>query len=487
MFTEQFHTETEELEEQILPALPDEQLERVPSWGGASSSVGFVYRPSTVAGLRHVFAVARANGRTVGFRAGGNSYGDAAMNAENMVLDFRRMTRILAWNPENGRITVEPGVTLQQLWEYILEDGWWIPIATGTMKTTVGGCAAMNTHGKNAWNMGVFGDHIVEFDFMLPSGEVMTCSREQNDEIFYGAIGGFGMLGCFTSITLQMKRIYSGLLNVEGLTKPNLAETFAYFDAHLHNSDYLVAWSDAFAKGKHMGRTEIHRANYLRPGEDPQPSQTLRLDNQRLPDAIMGIIPNSIIWRFQRPFWNNFGLRFVNIGKFYAAKLKGEHSHQQPHALFHFLLDHFDWKKPFGPGGLIQYQPFIPQENALDAFNDMLRLCQKRGFPNYLTVLKRHRPDPFLISYCVDGYSMAMDFRITRRNREKIVALTKELDEIVLAANGRFYFAKDSTLRPQVVRAYLGPERVDKFIALKQHCDPEGLIQTNMWRRLFAA
>jgi FAD/FMN-containing dehydrogenase len=85
----------------------------------------------------------------------------------------------------------------------------------------------------------------------------------------------------------------------------------------------------------------------------------------------------------------------------------------------------------------------------------------------------------------VDGYSLAMDFRITSRNRQRIVALTRELDEIVLAANGRFYFAKDSTLRPEIVRASLGQERIDEFMALKQRCDPEGLIQTNLWRRLF--
>lgn len=485
MLTEQIHEAIGDFEERPFPALPNERLESVMAWGRASSSISHVYRPSTVAGIRQVFKVARQNGRSIGFRAGGNSYGDAAMNAENIVLDMQRMTRILGWQPENGRITVEPGVTLGQLWEYVLEDGWWIPVATGTMKTTVGGCAAMNTHGKNAWNMGVFGDHIVSFDFLLPTGELLTCSREQNEELFYAAIGGFGMLGCFTAITMQMKRIYSGLLNVEGLTKPNLAETMAYFDKHLHDSDYLVAWSDAFARGKRLGRTEIHRANYLRPGEDPQPSQTLRVDNQHLPENILGIVPRSIIWRLQRPFWNNFGMRYVNLAKFYAARFKGQHSQQQPHALFHFLLDYFDWNKPFGPGGLIQYQPFIPQENALETFNEIFRLCQKRGFPNFLSVMKRHRPDPFLMSYCLDGYSMAMDFRITKRHRERIVALTKELDEIVLAANGRFYFAKDSTLRPQIITASLGQERIDRFRTLKQRCDPDNLLQTNLWRRLF--
>ncbi|MFZ1399007.1 MAG: hypothetical protein WAS33_19030, partial [Candidatus Promineifilaceae bacterium] len=66
-----------------------------------------------------------------------------------------------------------------------------------------------------------------------------------------------------------------------------------------------------------------------------------------------------------------------------------------------------------------------------------------------------------------------------------MVALARELDEIVLGANGRFYLAKDSTLRPAVTRAYLGEETVNKFVALKQQVDPQNLLQTNMYHRLF--
>ena len=63
--------------------------------------------------------------------------------------------------------------------------------------------------------------------------------------------------------------------------------------------------------------------------------------------------------------------------------------------------------------------------------------------------------------------------------------LTQELDEIVLAAGGRFYFAKDSTLRPEVARAYLGDERIAAFHELKRRCDPDNLLQTDLWRRVF--
>jgi FAD/FMN-containing dehydrogenase len=343
----------------------------------------------------------------------------------------------------------------------------------------------MNVHGKNAWNMGTFGEHIAEFDLMLTSGEIITCNRDQNSDLFHAAIGGFGMLGVFTKLTLHLKRVYSGLLHVEGLTKPNLGETMAYFDGHLHNSDYLVAWLDAFSKGAKLGRSEIHRANYLRPGEDPHPNQTLRVSNQHVPSDILGFFPRSALWRFQLPFWNNTGLRFVNMAKFYAAKRKGHIKERQPHGIFHFLLDSLEWRKAFGEGGLIQYQPFIPAENAEKAFTDLLQLCQRRGWPNLLTAMKRHKPDPFLISYGLDGYSLAMDFKITKRNREQIVQLAREMDEIVLANNGRFYFAKDSVLRPEVAQAYLGEDTIQQFRNLKQRCDPDEMLQTNLWRRVF--
>ncbi len=466
--------------------LPLEHLEKVDAWGGASDGISFVYRPSTVPELQKIVEMARVNGRFIGTRGGGNSYGDAAMNDENILLDMRRMSRILDWNPENGLITLEPGVTLSALWQYVLEDGWWPPVVTGTMMTTIGGCAGMNVHGKNGWQQGPIGDHIRSFDMLLTTGKIITCDREQNSEIFHAAIGGFGMLGIFTSITIQMKRVYSGMIDVHFDTRPNLEGMFDFFHENVESSSYIVGWMDAFAKGKSLGRGDMHSANYLEEGVDPHPQQTMRLENQHLPATLFGVMPKSMIWMFMRPFMNNLGTKMVNMAKYNVGRFSGSSTTRSPHAAYHFLLDYVpDWKKAYGSTGLIQYQPFIPRDNALDAFKEMLTLCQKRGMPNYLTVLKRHRPDDFLLTHGLDGFSMAMDFRITNRNREKVVALARELDEIVVEANGRFYLAKDSTLRKETAVAYLGQDTVDTFRRLKAQCDPDGLIQTNMWRRIF--
>ena len=464
-----------------------EHLEAVDSWGGASHSVSYVYRPATKEQLYEIFNLAQRSGRTVGLRGGGQSYGDAAMNSENILLDMRRMNRVLAWDPMTGIVRVEPGVTISQLWQYILEDGWWPPVVTGTSYTTIGGCAGMNVHGKNAYQVGPIGDHILEFDMMLPSGETITCSRQDNSDLFFAAIGGFGMLGIFTSITMQMKRVYSGYLDVFTQTQSNLDGMFEYFETYVDSSDYIVGWMDSFAKGSALGRGDVHRANYPPPGADLAPSQSLRLDNQHLSPNMFGVMPRSIVWLFMRPFMNNLGTSLVNRAKHISGFIGGSKQYRQTHAAFHFLLDYVpDWKNAYGSSGLIQYQPFIPKETAHDAFADILRLCQRRGIPNYLTVFKRHRSDEFLMTHGLDGYSMAMDFRVTDARREPIEKLAFEMDEIVLAAGGRFYLAKDSTLRPTVAEAYLGKETIEKFKAVKQKYDPEDLLQTDLWRRIFA-
>ena len=83
-----------ETEIQSQKPLPADRLEAVAGWGGANSGMGYVYRPSTVAQLRQIFEWAAQNNRSIGLRGGGNSYGDAAMNDESIVLDLTRMNRI---------------------------------------------------------------------------------------------------------------------------------------------------------------------------------------------------------------------------------------------------------------------------------------------------------------------------------------------------------------------------------------------------------
>ena len=113
-----------------------------------------------------------------------------------------------------------------------------------------------------------------------------------------------------------------------------------------------------------------------------------------------------------------------------------------------------------------------------------LELARRNGLPALLGVLKRHRADPFLMSPAVDGYSLALEFKVTERNRRRLWALAAEFDALVLEAGGRLYFAKDSTTTAATVRRAYGEERIERFLALKRVCDPEDRLVTDLFRRL---
>jgi len=470
----------------MADSLPLDRLARLDNYGHSLTSTAYLYRPTRAEQVAELFALARERGMSIALRGGGRSYGDAALNAGQVVVDFRRMNRILEWNPESGVIRLEPGVTIEQLWQHTLEDGWWSPVVPGTMFPTLGGCLGANVHGKNNWKAGTLGEHVLEFTALLPNGEQITCTPDENADLFYAMIGGMGVLGVFTSITLQMKPVYSGELDVQAWTEPNLGGILEALEAGKDN-DYNVAWVDCIAGGRGLGRGQMHVADYPALGDDPLAQQTLLVDNQVLPDTFFGLVPKSILWKFMRPFLNNPGVRLVNTARYLMSRTLGNNKrYRQSLIAFNFLLDYVpNWEFSYGSGGLIQFQCFLPKENALDGYGEMLRLCKRRRQPSYLGVMKRHRPDPFLLSHALDGFSLAMDFKVTRRNRARLQKLAYELAEIGEAVGGRFYFAKDSTLQAGQVARYLGEDTVKRFKALKARVDPEGLLQSDLYRRWF--
>jgi decaprenylphospho-beta-D-ribofuranose 2-oxidase len=462
-------------------------LSPVAGWGGAVACRAEIEFARGVEDVRAAFARARKEGRPIALRGAGCSYGDAALLEGGVLLDLTRFNRVLAFDATTGVVDAEPGVTVKDLWTLGLPHGFWPPVVSGTMYPTLGGALAMNIHGKNSFAVGTIGEHVDEFDLLAPDGSLFTCSRERNADVFRAAVGGFGMLGAFTRIRLQLKRVPGGRLAVTAYAPRNLEEMVEIFERDHAAADYLVGWLDGFARGAALGRGIVHRADYAGPDVDPEAKATLALDRQTLPPRILGVMPRSWAWRFARPLVNDFGMRWVNALKIFAGRHEARRPpHLQSHVAFAFLLDYVpDWKKSYGKGGLIQYQSFVPADAAARVHGDLIRRSQEADLTPYLLVTKRHRRDPYLLTHSVDGYSMAMDFRVTARNRTRLWDLCRAFDDVVVDAGGRFYFAKDATLTRASFARSVPPEELAAFAALKRRLDPDGLLQTELSRRLF--
>jgi FAD/FMN-containing dehydrogenase len=451
------------------------------NFGHSLKSASYHLTPKSAEELLVSLNLAKKESLTITIRGAGRSYNDAALNGGGIILDMQGMKRILAWEADTGIITLEPGVTLQELWQKVLPDGWWPPVVSGTMTTTLGGCLAANIHGKNNYKAGTIGEHVLQFTALLPTGAEMTCSPSKNGDLFHAMIGGFGLLGIFTSITLQMKKMYSGFLQVQAWQVPNLATHLKVLEEAAPMHSYVVGWMDTTATDRGMGRGQLHSADYLAEDEDTCPEKTLQVAYQSLPKTFFGIFPKSLISHFMVPFMNTPGAWLINTVKYLAAGKT--RTYLQPHAAYHFLLDYVsNWERSYGQ--LVQYQSFLPVDSAQAAWTEMLALSHKQGLPAYLGVTKRHRPDNFLLTHALDGFSLALDFKAAPSRREKIRNLFQEFDRIVLGAGGRFYFAKNSETNAETTRRFLGDETISKFRKLKRRCDPDGILESDLSRRI---
>ncbi len=463
----------------------DTTFRSLENFGHSLRASSYVLKPVRAEEIAEAFRLARTQGLKVTARGTGLSYNDASLNGGGVVLDLTGMNRILEWNPETGEVLAEPGVTLQQLWKHVEPDGWWPPVVSGTMRTTLGGCLGANVHGKNNFKMGPIGEHVIEFKAILPTGAQVVCSTRKNADLFHAMIGSFGMLGIFTVVKLQMKRIHSGLIEVSARPAANLHEQLADLLENAPTADYIVGWLDGTAGGRALGRGQIHAARNLQEGEDPDPARSMQLKNQVLPPRIFGVLPKSMLHFFMAPFMNNLGTSAINLGKYLSSLPR--HTFRQSHAAFHFLFDYVpDWERAYGRGGLLQHQSFLPAATAEAAWSEMISLSQRRHVPSYLGVTKRHRPDDFLLTHALDGFSLAMDFKVTGANRLVLSRMLADFDRIVLEAGGRFYFAKNSETLPATAARFLGSKTIAEFRRLKKRCDPNGLLESNLYRRVFA-
>jgi FAD/FMN-containing dehydrogenase len=195
-------------------------------------------------------------------------------------------------------------------------------------------------------------------------------------------------------------------------------------------------------------------------------------------------MPKSLLWMFMKPFANDTGTRFVNAVKYALPEQAGKDgTYLDSHAGFAFLLDYVpNWRLMYGEGGFIQVQLFVPDANAREAFAEALRLCQRRGVISYLGVFKRHRADEFLLSHGLDGWSLALDFKVPR-DAKRLWDTAADLTKLVLEAGGTYYPAKDQLVDAASFAHAFG-DRLARFRDIRRRLDPGGLFANDQARRL---
>jgi FAD/FMN-containing dehydrogenase len=168
--------------------------------------------PETPDRLRAAIAGARAAGRAVCIAGGRHAMGGQQFLAGGVMIDTRRLRKTLAFDAEAGIVETEAGIQWPELIAHLnrVQAGearqWAIAQKqTGADRLTIGGALSANAHGRGL-TMQPFNSDVESFTLIDGNGDMRTCSRSENAELFRLAIGGYGLFGIIYSVRLRLVR-----------------------------------------------------------------------------------------------------------------------------------------------------------------------------------------------------------------------------------------------------------------------------------------
>jgi len=136
---------------------------------------------------------------------GGQQFGEGTLH-----INLSRYRRVLAFDADRGLVTVESGIEWPALMDWLAaaqagrEHPWGIrQKQTGADKLSIGGALSCNAHGRSLRLAPIVGD-VESFELILADGSARRCSRSENAELFRLAIGGYGLFGVITEVTLRL-------------------------------------------------------------------------------------------------------------------------------------------------------------------------------------------------------------------------------------------------------------------------------------------
>lgn len=380
-------------------------------------------------------------------RGSGRSYGDSAL--AHTIVDMTAFDYLLDFDPQQGIITCGAGILLDTLLRFIVPLGWFLPVTPGTRYVTMGGAVASDVHGKNHHHVGSFSQYILSMDILLGNGEVITISAHQYSDLFQATCGGMGLTGIILSIRLQLIRISSSNILQKIIACSCLEDLVEHFEL-FKDSPYSVAWIDCMAKGSALGRGILTLGEHAKDG-------FLHISPSRA-YTIPACMPAS----FLQPAL----IRLFNQFYYYKLAHTGHKKTTNLQSFFYPLDTLQHWNRLYGRDGFLQYQFVLPKTAGLEGLKAILTKIASSGMGSFLAVLKLlGQSNLNYLSFPQEGYTLALDFKYS----SKVLALLSELDQMVLAYNGRIYLTKDARMSAAVFQQCYPNWQLFEYVRHRYH------------------
>jgi FAD/FMN-containing dehydrogenase len=144
------------------------------------------------------------------------------------------------------------------------------------------------------------------------------------------------------------------------------------------------------------------------------------------------------------PVWalNRWSMKALNALYYWRGQSRPRAQIVDYDSFFYPLDGLGKWFRLYGRGGFLQYQCVLPKHQSREGLAKILAAVADSGQASPLSVLKLFGPQEGVLSFPMEGYTLALDFPA----RPRVFELLDQVDGIVADYGGHLYLAKDSRM-----------------------------------------
>ncbi len=174
------------------------------------TSVAKVLEPRRVGHVVDAVLQARARGEPLAIAGARHAMGGQQFLSGGTLLDMRQLSSVRWVDRGRALLEVEAGITWPDVIRGYLAlqrgPGRAYGIRqkqTGADRLTIGGAVSANIHGRGLTAQPFVAD-LEGLEVVTATGDVVRCSRTENEELFRHVVGGYGLFGVVTAATLRL-------------------------------------------------------------------------------------------------------------------------------------------------------------------------------------------------------------------------------------------------------------------------------------------
>jgi FAD/FMN-containing dehydrogenase len=276
-----------------------------------------------------------------------------------------------------------------------------------------------------------------------------------------------GLTGHILEVVVQLERIPTAWVWRESEQVADLDALVKQLRTDSRTWPFTMSWVDCLRTGEGMGRGIVMRGRWATREEAP---------------AHPPKMGTTVAVPFDMPAWvlGNWSIRLFNWCYFHAhgRGIRKGVVHPQP---FFYPLDAVrHWNRLYGKRGFTQYQCVLPIDDEGSSYRRLFTALSRHGGASFLSVVKDCGAEgKGMLSFPRPGISVALDLPMQGPRTQWLV---DELNDIVIAAGGRIYLAKDALTRPEHLRAM--ESRLDAWNTVRRRWDPHGKLRSALSQRL---